>query len=325
MSKSKRVILGMSGGVDSSVAALLLKDQGYEVHGLFMTNWEEDEEPLNNSYTSNFKVGDNVFSKCEAADATARIAFPDQQYFSLGAGYHVVNGTTAAGTQLYIEKLRLGISGNAADAVSGSVNVSVYEWNDLNINADVDAAEDIVAAGGNQTWLAAAALGAEIDIVSAEAADDGVPVVGTGARTLEISGIDANGYEQHETVTLNGTTDVHPTKSYLRIHRAKVLAVGSSGTNVGLITIDINGANTLAVVPAGYGQTQQAAYTVPLNYTAAWSKRKQPRHPRPISSWANAGRYLSTRGHKFTQSSAFFMFLRVFLCSSWIISSSDSP
>ena len=110
---------------------------------VYTLNWEQDEEPLNNSYTSNFKVGDNVFSKCEASDATARIAFPDQQYFSLGAGYHVVNGTTAAGTQLYIEKLRLGISGNAADAVSGSVNVSVYEWNDLNINADVDADDGV--------------------------------------------------------------------------------------------------------------------------------------------------------------------------------------
>lgn len=39
-----RVIVGMSGGVDSSVAALLLKQQGFEVHGLFMSNWEEDEE-----------------------------------------------------------------------------------------------------------------------------------------------------------------------------------------------------------------------------------------------------------------------------------------
>ena len=39
----KRVIVGMSGGVDSSVAALLLLQQGYAVEGLFMKNWEEDD------------------------------------------------------------------------------------------------------------------------------------------------------------------------------------------------------------------------------------------------------------------------------------------
>ncbi len=41
--QNKRIIVGMSGGVDSSVSALLLRQQGFKVSGLFMKNWEENE------------------------------------------------------------------------------------------------------------------------------------------------------------------------------------------------------------------------------------------------------------------------------------------
>ena len=68
------IIVGISGGVDSSVAAYLLKQQGYTVQGLFMKNWEEDDTQDYCSATEDLKDAQAVCDKLEIPLHTANFS-----------------------------------------------------------------------------------------------------------------------------------------------------------------------------------------------------------------------------------------------------------
>lgn len=135
-------------------------------------------------------------------------------------------------------------------------------------NDDIDSGsgfEDIWAGGGTRTYLSAAET---MDIVSTSTSD---AAAGTGTRTFSIEGLDSNYDEISETVTLNGTTTVTTSNSYLRVHRCKSLTTGTGGVNAGDITVDpttSGSGSRQAFISAGDGQTLISHYTIPNNKTA---------------------------------------------------------
>ena len=97
---------------------------------------------------------------------------------------------------------------------------------------------------------------------------------GTGARTVFLSGLDANHAEISETVTLNGQTEVLTTKSYLHINNAYVATAGSGLSaagdiyfGAGVVTAGVP-ATVYDLIKFDYNQRITGSYTVPAGYTA---------------------------------------------------------
>ena len=107
-----------------------------------------------------------------------------------------------------------------------------------------------------------------LSVVSDDANDTSA---GTGARTVEIEGLDSSWDVLTETVTMNGTTPVVTTGLFLRVYRARVVTAGSSGTNEGTITFtNTTSSNVIAQISvdtSGFGQTLMACYTIPAGKT----------------------------------------------------------
>lgn len=144
-------------------------------------------------------------------------------------------------------------------------------WNKFGHNPDIDSAasETIWAAGGTHQRMTSADT---LDIVSSSANDDGSPA-GTGVNSVVIYGVDGSWNEVIEVVTLNGTTAVTTTNSFLGVNRVAVFLAGSGEVNAGNITVtDTTGGTTQAYIPAGEGVTQQCIFFVPAdtNFIAEW-------------------------------------------------------
>lgn len=107
-----------------------------------------------------------------------------------------------------------------------------------------------------------------LNVVSTDADDTSA---GTGARTVEIEGLNSSWAIITETVSMNGTTNVTTTNSFLRVYRARVVTAGSSGVNEGTITMtNTTSSNVLAQISvdnSGFGQTLMAIYTIPAGKT----------------------------------------------------------
>lgn len=130
-------------------------------------------------------------------------------------------------------------------------------------NTDVSSTEeDVWEGGGTYTFLSAAA---ELEVLSSSASDT---AAGVGARSVRVTGLDADGFEKTVDVALDGTTPVS-LGSFLRVNGGFVLTSGSNGTNVGTITArTVVGATSQLVIAAGNGFHAQFIYTVPKNYNA---------------------------------------------------------
>lgn len=143
-----------------------------------------------------------------------------------------------------------------------------YDLHKFGFNPDVDdALETVWAEGGLYSYLSAATV---LKVSSSSTADTSA---GTGARTVQLYGLDADYNEINETVTLNGQTAVNTTNSFLRINRMVVRTAGTGGTNAGVIYAGTGTvttgvpANKYATIAIGDGQSLMALWTVPAGFT----------------------------------------------------------
>lgn len=125
-------------------------------------------------------------------------------------------------------------------------------------------AEDIWEVGGTYAngYLSTASV---LEIVSSSAND---AAAGTGARTVRVYGLDANWDLQTVDVTLNGTSAVDLSGTWMRVWRIRLLTAGSGALPAGNLTLRVDGGgSTVAQLQTAQSSTTMALFTVPRRHT----------------------------------------------------------
>ena len=130
--------------------------------------------------------------------------------------------------------------------------------NKFGYNSSVGTSYEVICDLGSHTYPTSAGV---VSVVSDSSDDDGDPA-GTGARTVEVQGLDANYLPIAETVTLNGISAVTTTNSFIRVFRMRIVTAGTGQVNAGNITASIGGTDIARILP-DKGQTLMAVYTIP--------------------------------------------------------------
>lgn len=127
-----------------------------------------------------------------------------------------------------------------------------------NTSVAAGTAEDLWLPGGTHAFNTTAQV---LEVVS----DDADDAAGdTGAQTVRVWGLDADGEELFEDVTLNGTTAVDLVNEFLAVNGMIVLTAGSSGANEGTITLQLDGAGAVQTqIGPLRGRAESAIFTVP--------------------------------------------------------------
>lgn len=140
--------------------------------------------------------------------------------------------------------------------VSSGQMASTSHINKFGYNMAVGSSYETITDLGTNNLPTSAAV---VSVVSASAADD---EGSTGAEKVEIQGLDANYNLQIEEVTMNGTSAVTTTNTFIRVFRMRVTQAGTGEINAGNITASIGGSDVARIL-ADKGQTLMAVYTVP--------------------------------------------------------------